>query len=159
MEDERLTRERRKQFRELYAGNLQGPVSGSLEPLAKFLTRDHPGKGLNERFRALSQEAGGGVRVGVLTREEAARQTGFDPGAAGRFYVQARAFADFLVDRTGDPAIFAEFAQAAARGQGFEQWLAQNGARRGLASDMAGLQTLWARWLEARFGPPGVPIS
>lgn len=157
MEDERLTTERRDQFRQLYAGKAGGPpaLGGRPDFLPVFLSKDHPMKGEQEASKARAPGSPGEARVIVTTRDErAAANPGADAGAGPRFYLQGRAFADFLIDRSGEPAIFAEIAAALARGRTFEQWLAAEGARRGLGSTLPEMDQLWRAWLLARFGPP-----
>lgn len=152
MEDERLTTERREQFRLVYTGRAKGDLAGRPDALPVFLTKDHPMKGLQDRMKLdVSPEA---PRVIVMTGEERRTRagSGVDVGAGAQFYLQGRAFADFLIDRTGDPAVFGKIAEALARGRTLEQWLAAEGAGKGLAATTAELDALWTAYLSARFG-------
>ncbi|MEN5231074.1 hypothetical protein [Brevundimonas naejangsanensis] len=63
-------------------------------------------------------------------------------------------FADFLLDRTGDPQVFKAIAEALAQGDSFEDWLSVQGSTRRLPESMAGLDAAWREWLTVRFGPP-----
>jgi hypothetical protein len=73
------------------------------------------------------------------------------------FYIQARAFIDFLTEKTGNAKIMGEIATALRGGSSFEQWLAANGERHRLPSSMAGFTTAWEAWLQSK--APGSPPS
>jgi hypothetical protein len=66
------------------------------------------------------------------------------------FYIQALAFADFLRERSGSPRIMLEIATAMRDGRSFEQWLAAEGQRHGLAAGLMDLSTAWEAWLQQR---------
>lgn len=151
MEDEFLTNNRRDQFRRAYRGDQAmlsrlGDRAGELTDLRLFVTRDHPMKNVQQEVFA---RAGGQAQgITILTGEEARRVS-----AGGiLFYLQARAFADFLIDRTDDPAIFASIGAAFGRGETLEQWLQSNGVQRGLGSSIGELEAIWKTWLEGKFG-------
>lgn len=59
------------------------------------------------------------------------------------FYIQARGFADFLIEKTGRAVIFADIARALAGGRTFEAWLSNEGAALGLPGTVDGLDRLW----------------
>lgn len=159
MEDERLATDRRDQFRLVYKGQAKGDLAGRHDPLATFLAKDHPMKGLQDRLKP-GANPGGGPRVVVMTADERrAGNPGLDVNAGARFYLQGRAFADFLVDRTGDPAVFAAIGAALAKGQTLEQWLATEGEGRGLGRSVAEMEAVWNAWLQARFGPAAATMS
>ncbi len=151
MENEVLTDSRRDQFRRAYRGDPAtllrlGERAAELTDLRLFLTRDHPMK--NVQHEVFAKAGGKAQGITILTGEEARRVS-----AGGvLFYLQARVFADFLVDRADDPAIFAHIGAAFGRGESFETWLQSNGAQRGLGSSIGELEAIWKNWLEARFG-------
>jgi hypothetical protein len=71
-----------------------------------------------------------------------------------RFYLQSAVVSQYLFDRTGDRAVLARVAEAFARGETIEQWLANAEPKGSLPRDLAAMQADWLVWLEARF-PPG----
>jgi hypothetical protein len=76
-----------------------------------------------------------------------------DPEAARtglRFYIQGRAFTDFLMEKSGNVKIIAEIATAMRGGGSFEQWLAAAGERHRLPSSLAGLTAAWEAWLKGK---------
>lgn len=66
------------------------------------------------------------------------------------FYIQARAFTDFLMENSGHPKIIGEIATALRGGGSFEQWLAANGERHRLPSSLAALTAEWGAWLKGK---------
>jgi hypothetical protein len=66
------------------------------------------------------------------------------------FYVQALALADFLREESGNPRIMMEIATALRDGRSFEQWLAAEGQRHGLAASLMDLSTAWEEWLQQK---------
>jgi hypothetical protein len=91
----------------------------------------------------------------VLTGDEARNVA----RGAALFYLQGRMLADFLIDRTGDPAIFADIGAAFGRGRTIEQWLAERGPAHRLPATLDGLDAAWRAWLRNRFGAPAAPAS
>lgn len=154
MEDETLTISRRDQFAQVYRGTapkhlpIGGVSAAELVDLNKFLHRDHPMAAVQRDI--VKKAAKGGMGIATLTGEEAKKvsQGGI------LFYVQSRAFADLVIDRSGSPAIFADIGAAFGRGETIEQWLATNGAKNRLGSNVAELEKIWRDWLRARFGEP-----
>jgi len=154
MEDERMNNDRRDQFRMLHTGKAKGALSGRPDPLPAFLSKDHPMKGTQQ---ALMGQGAAGAAGQPQVQMIVSRQDGSsDPRSAEapRFYLQGRAWADFLIDRSGRPAIFADIASAMADGRTLEQWLAAEGPRNGLGATLPETERLWAAWLQARYGPP-----
>jgi hypothetical protein len=147
LEDDRLANDRRKQFDVALADrSAEGAEArASLIDLATFLHREHPAKALQEMIMA-SAAASSGPRVMVLSAEEAKGKVKL----AAQFYLQARLFADFLISRSGDQAIFAEIGAALGRGDSFEQWLGRKGTVRQVGRTVAEVQANWATWLAAR---------
>lgn len=151
-EDDFSTFDRRDSFRKVYQGTPQKGSAGTLTvaditDINKFLHREHPMNGLQQ---GLMKNAKPGQNTILLTGEEArkASQGGI------LFYLQSRAVADFLIDRSGERTIFASIAEAFARGETIEQWLAAHGVKNRLGSNMAELEKIWREWLRARFGEP-----
>ncbi len=146
-ENEELTASRRAGLkRTLASGSEDG-----LYPLAEYLTMDHPAMTLAQRQQLLGEAqrgAQGGATVRVLTRSEMG-ETSKQPPLI-RFYIQSRAFADFLLERTGDDRVFLSIAQALGRGDTFDQWLARDGAAYRLPPSVAALTPQWEAWLRAR---------
>ena len=137
MEDDRLADRRRAQFAALY----RGPADGrrALIDLAPFLSGGHPA------LPALDLPVGAeGVRV--LTGAEAAGVA----AVAGRFYLQARLFADYVRDRSGQDAVFGRIAARLARGGDTAAWLAADGPSLRLPATLPALQQDWEDWIARR---------
>jgi hypothetical protein len=146
MEDDRLTATRRQQFSTYYADrSTEGAVArATLIDLANFLHQEHPAKALQDMV-ATRAAASAGPRVMVISAEEAKGKTQL----AAIFYLQARSFADFLMARTGNDAVFAEISEALGRGETSEQWLAKRGRALHLGSTISDVQTNWLAWIDA----------
>ncbi|RZJ43435.1 MAG: hypothetical protein EON86_05225 [Brevundimonas sp.] len=149
LEDEPTTLRRREQLRALLSGEVVpaiGPAAGrdTLLDLKGFLARDHPAlsRVIKERpempasggIAMVYTPAGGGLNAVVAER---------------LFYIQARAFADFMIERTGRATVFADIAQGLSEGRSFESWLASEGTTLGLPPTLNGLDTLWRIHLHA----------
>ena len=135
MEDDVFAARRREQFAKVYRGT-DAAAKAKLVDLSTFLAGGHPA------MPALNLPAGGrGIQV--LTGDEAARIA----GATGGFYLQARLFADYVLDRSGDPSAFRSAAESFARGDTTAQWLARSGRKLRIPGTVAALQGDWERWL------------
>lgn len=139
---------RRFHFLEAYVGRDAKRHAGELLDLKQFLERDHPEKENNQTARA----TGSSKEEMTVTVKYADAGQGSHSGE--RYYEQARVFADFLIDRTGDRAIFAPIGRAFAAGRSMNDWLASNGSAKNLPGNIEGLQRQWHAWLKARFGAP-----
>lgn len=154
METDAFAADRRQQFEQVYRGSGAGNLALSSIPVAelidlpRFLTRDHPGRALQEGQNRPAPGQGPGVRV--LTGDEARNAA----RGAALFYLQGRMFADFLIERTGNPAIFAEIGAAFGSGRTIDQWLAARGRAHRLGASVGELDGIWRSWLQAKFGPP-----
>lgn len=73
-------------------------------------------------------------------------------GRATLFYPQVRVFVDYLAERSGEPRILAVVSQGLRDGTTFDAWLGSNGAKHGLPTSLAAMQTDWDAWLDRRFG-------
>ncbi|MEN5170478.1 hypothetical protein ABE444_12980 [Brevundimonas pondensis] len=148
LEDDVTAAQRRDQFRALMRGETVpavGPIDGRamLLDLPGLLAREHPGLA---RAVAVAPEvaASGGVGVSFTPAGAGAR-----PAAMERvFYIQTRVFADYLMQRSGRPAILADIAQSLASGRGFELWLSEQGAAHGLPTSILALQGEWQAYAE-----------
>lgn len=143
MEDAPTTERRRDQMKLLLQGEVVpavGPVAAreTLLDLKSFLSRAHPAL-TRVQTTPPNLPAGAGVTL-VYT------PAGSAPSAVVQerlFYIQARAFADFLIEKTGRATVFANITQALADGRTFEDWLSIDGASLGVPGDVEGLDRLW----------------
>ena len=160
-ENDQLTADRRRQFKAVY---LQQPdrevfldiTADDLTDLQKYLSREHPAnKGVRDAIAKMTQANDGkrspdGVPDGVYIL------TGAEAAAVSRdglmFYLQSRAFADFMIERTRNLRIFAEIAAADADGVSFPRWLAKSGSKYKLAASVPLLEKQWRVWLKAKHG-------
>lgn len=143
--------QRRQSFHEAYTGRGDASILAELLDLKQFLTRDHPEKANNVAAGASAPDANGGPTITVVQNDLSA------PRSGAMYYEQARMFADFLIERSGDRAVFAAVARAAASGQSVEDWLANSGDQHGLAGSLELLERDYLAWLAARFGAPRGP--
>jgi hypothetical protein len=159
MESGDSAEQRRGIFRTLYRGEGRAMFAGypveRLTDLRLFLTREHPVQAISQRAAEMAKQQGNtGAPVTIV-------MSSADPGAKdlsnidpGLFYAQGRMFADYLIDRTGDPAIFGSIGEAFGRGETMDVWLATNGSAKNLPGSIDALTTDWRAWLAARFGAP-----
>lgn len=157
MESDGFAANRRRQFELVYRGGgdqpaLSGISTEELIDLRRFLTREHPGRSMQAPRPAAGQS---GPQIRILTGEEgraAAR-------GAALFYLQGRMFADFLLERSGNPAVFADIGAAFGAGRTIDQWLAARGEANHLPASIDALDAAWRTWLRERFGSPGNPAA
>jgi hypothetical protein len=148
VEDDAAANQKREQFKGGYQGKGWDPMtfllsSEQLMNLTDLLTKPRP-QG--------PTSTGSGTSVQVMQ----VRGAGPSPIAASISYpVQARVFADYMVERTAQPAVFGNIATAMSGGQTLEQWLAGEGAGLGLPGSIAALEADWKAWLLKKFGKPG----
>jgi hypothetical protein len=112
---------------------------GKLIPLRRFLTMTHP-----EMESGSIPESADGT---VIAFEPASNET-------PRFYAMAYAFYEYLVGRTGNPAIVAELAAAFRTGEPLEQWLL---TRTGQGGGIGALNADFEAWIasDPRYGGYG----
>jgi len=147
MEDEHTTQNRRRQFFQIYRGEpsigrLRAITRDQLVNLDGFLNTEHPK--FSSRAARPSNPATGAPIVSVSASTE-----GGDPRVL-LFYLQSRMFADYVIDRTGDPTVFASIARAVSRGHSLDQWLQARGTRSALPKNSHALAVDWRTWLEAK---------
>ena len=152
MESDTFAADRRRQFEQVYRGTgggvaLAGIPVAELIDLGRFLSREHPGRVLQQGRQA---PAAAGPQIRVLTGDEARSAA----RGAALFYLQGRVFADYLIERTGDPAVFAAIGAAFGQGRTMAEWLAEQGAAHRLPATIEALDADWRAWLQARHGPP-----
>lgn len=152
------------------AGLARGLAAGQLSGESRMVTRLPPGElrrpdghvvrtediPAGEPFLVVRPDApsGPGARPTVQTLSVSASRAVADPRMRAEvlmFYAQARVLADFLIDRSGDEDVFADIAEALAAGRTIDDWLAAEGARRGLGGSVAELEEQWAAWLGSRY--------
>lgn len=147
MEDERTAQDRRRQFFQVYRGEpanarLRAITRDDLVDLVGYLNSEHP---------KFSSRAGNPVSpaTGTATVSVTVSTEGSDAKVL-LFYLQSRMLADYLIDRSGDPAIFASIASAISRGQSFDQWLQARGTRLAFPKTSHALAADWLTWLDAK---------
>ncbi len=160
MENDEFAEQRRRGFEQVYrdgerSAALTDITAAELIDLPHFLSRTHPMAGSGSSILSAEQmrarQLSEGTNIVVMSGDEARQR-----GRGGlMFYLQGRMFADFLVEQTGDPQVFAQIGAALARGDTMEQWLAAAGPRHRLPTTVAALDQAWRGWLIAKFGPPG----
>jgi hypothetical protein len=146
MDGEDLIAPRREMFRRIYHGRAEGEII----TLSDFLTMEHP---TFETVKKLRESGQVGQGISIITGDEMSSR-GFAMEGSIAFYSQVQVFADFLLERSGDPRIVAYIAEAISGGRTFEQWLAADAKRHQLGSSVAELDAIWRAWLEARYRDP-----
>lgn len=154
MEGEGFAAERRSQFERIYKGTAKGPVLGGvpvrdLIDLPLFLRREHPAKGL---LNSMATPVAGASGIRILAGAEALEAA----RGAILFYLQSRVFADYLIERTGKPAIFGTLGAAFGRGETMDAWIARHGRAHRLPGSVAALDADWRQWLTGRYGVPAL---
>lgn len=152
--------ERRKVFRDVYQGRAGGalavfPVTDLID-LQRFLSREHPAQSRPDIRPTVSSPVGAVTMRVINSSDQAALAS---VAEAAMYYPQGRMFADFLLDRTGDPLVFKAIAEAVAQGASFENWLSAHGSVRHLPGSITELDATWREWLNARFGPPSSRVT
>lgn len=148
VEGEQSRETRRQEFGAAVRGEPRRSSTGTEFPplvpidLPEFLAALHPAIPSLASAEAQSSAPLGGFRV--MAR----------PGTntSAIFYPQALAVADYLIDRSGDPAILAVVSEALRQDGDLEAWLASEGVRSGLPTSIPLLDDDWRAWLEMRFG-------
>jgi hypothetical protein len=137
-------------------------------PLETYFTMEHPlhaAASAAARATASADQGNGGTSARILTGDEAKALLAAQGSLprADWFYVQARLFGDYLMTTSNNPRIFSDIAEGLKGGASTSGWLAANGARNRLPTDIAKLQAGWDAWLRAKAAkggasPPGKPI-
>ncbi len=159
MESGDSAEQRRSMFRMVYRGEGKGifvdyPVE-RLTDLRLFLTREHPVRAISQRaFEIAKQQGNSGAPVTIIMSPDDPDAKDMSNIESGLFYAQGRMFADYLIDRTSDPAIFGSIGEAFGRGETMDDWLAETGVSRNLPSSIDAMTADWRDWLVARFGAP-----
>lgn len=132
MESEEVLQSRRMLLREMWK-------QGRLISLPRYLEMPHP------NAIPASKRAPAGVTSGELITH---------PGGNGDpvldYYAQSLGFADFLVEKSGQPLVFKAITDKLSGGWTIEEWLAAEGSRYGLGSNIAALNQQWEAWLALR---------
>ena len=157
METEAMADDKRGQFADVYAGrHRMAPASDAakLLDLPAFLSAEHPVKAMTAQAAA-GGGAGGPVRITMGGPGGPGGPGGAQSMPAPMLYgFQARMFADYLAERSGDPAVFGRLGLALGEGVAFDAWLAAEGASVNLASSVEALTADWRNWLQGKLGAP-----
>jgi hypothetical protein len=152
VEDDAMSAQRREQFKGGYKASGFDPMtfllsSAQLVNLGDLLAKPYPSMPVT----------GTGTGTGGTTMMVMRSGPGgpASPMVEGMSYgLKARMFADYLIERTGRPAIFGNLAAAFSQNQTMEQWLAGEGKTLGLPGDVVGLEADWKAWLLKKLGKP-----
>ena len=155
LEDAPTTDQRRAHFKTLMAGGFVPAVGAGIDApflldLEGFLSREHPG--LARAATGLdTARASGGVAVAFTPAGQTA--SGPPNGLETLFYIQTRAFTDFLIQTSGRQTIIADITAALSQrplsqralpqGQDFPDWLSVHGTAYGLPASLPALTTAW----------------
>ena len=137
-EGDELGANRRQLFAEGWAALTPENLSAhaAIGDLTHFLQRPHPQQ--TRETPANDSTAAGPARVTVRS----------GPNDREAYYNQVRVFADYLIVRTGDEAIFFDVSRALADGMDFEGWLASQTRYPSLPRTVPELQADWASWID-----------
>ncbi|GHF11100.1 hypothetical protein GCM10017044_01000 [Kordiimonas sediminis] len=117
----------------------------------EYLTMGHPALAEARKVmeaRRQSADAGGMGGVVILNQSDMAPPE--EGPAPVMFYSQSRAFADYMIETTGNVQIFAEVAAAITQGKTVNEWLDLKGEELGLPSTIDALEKGFQQWFIAR---------
>jgi len=165
LETQAMADDKRTQFAEIYSGrHRMAPTSDAakLLDLSAFLSGEHPMRAMGGGPGGPGGPGGGPVRIMMGGPGGPGGGPGGPPGGPGGrsmpapmlYGFQARMFADYLAEKSGDPAVFGRLGQAFGAGTTFETWLAGEGAALGLPATVEALSADWRGWLQGRLGAP-----
>ena len=150
LETPAMAEDKRTQFADVYAGrHRMAPASDAakLLDLPAFLSGEHP-------MRAMAQAGGQSGPIRIMMGGGHGGGAAQSMPAPMLYGFQARMFADYLAEKSGDPAVFGRLGQAFGAGTTFEAWLAGEGAGLGLPGDVEALTADWRAWVQGRLGAP-----
>lgn len=161
MESEALGATRVEGFRKRYLalradGKLEAAMPDRLLDLPGFFASTHPGAERGEKMIAAmrAEDPGALPKNGIVIRASSGPEAERFADEAIHYYLQATLAGEYLAARSGDPAIFAAIGAAFGRGETMAQWLAANGASKGLPATLPAIQADWLAWLAQRFAEP-----
>lgn len=164
METGELTQSRFDQLTTMLAGERR-----SIRPLSELFTMTHPAMGNQAVMRALRgaqavapveepqrlepaappRRMAGGVRVMPVTVLPGdADAAGLRDAAA--FYAQCRSVAEFMIERSANPRLFARIARDLKDNPSMDDWLRDHGAAHSLPATVDDLDREWLKWAIAR---------
>lgn len=147
LETDALTDQRWSRFRDLRID----PAHPGFWPLDDYLSMEHPAfQQAVALIKARQNTAEGRAKGGVVVLRGDEVQADPSGRSPALFYVQSRAFADFLIEASGETTIFASVAQALASGNSFSEWLDMHADRLGLPATVTALENRFTAWSEAR---------
>lgn len=171
LETQAMADDKRAQFAEIWSGrHRMAPKTDAarLADLPAFLSAEHPMRAMGG---GLGGPGAGGGPVRVMMGGPGGPGGGGGPmmfggpgggpgGPGGTrampapllYSFQARMFADYLAEKSGDPAVFGRLGKAFGSGAAFEIWLAGEGAGLGLPATVEALSADWRSWLQGRLG-------
>ena len=113
---------------------------------------EHPSlKQATKLAKQQMKKKGGKPGQSIISLAKADDEEGKDVRQNVTFYEQSRAFADFMLEVSGDTTLFAKVAQAYADGSTIGTWLADNGKSYGLSSTVGGLENQFQAWLKDNY--------
>jgi hypothetical protein len=160
LETPELTGRRHEHLTRQLAGDGTG-----IRPLSELFTMTHPGmenRAIQRAVREARQQAdeefqegqqpqrgGAGVRVMPVTvlpgQGDMAELQG-----AGAFYAQCRSIAEYMMERSGDPRLFARIARDLKANPSMADWLAAHGNAANLPGTIEDLEQEWLVWARRR---------
>jgi hypothetical protein len=116
--------------------------------LAEYLSAKHPKTQdpNGERANGAATE-GSTVTIKVKLDSTTPGSSSAGSGQSIDFYTQSRAFADFMLQKSGDKRVFRTIADHLMGGGSFQSWLSLNGERAGLPRSLPELEQQWQTWL------------
>ncbi|MBY0519627.1 MAG: hypothetical protein K2P79_04300 [Sphingomonas sp.] len=156
MEDDASLASRSEQFAMNYRRYRTDPANAPpglrmLVDLPGFFEEKHPGADrVRELLEKRKQQGAQNSAVIVLGGGELRSANNLDDRFIG-FYLQGTLTAAYLIERSGDPKVFARIGAAFGRGETMAQWLANAEPKGKLPRDLQALQADWLAWLDKRF--------
>jgi hypothetical protein len=152
LEEDQLTENRRTDFKRLV--NELGVEN--LIPFSKYLSMDHPALAELAKSKIIQDEikrvkSTGSSGLVVLTGKDIDKlgATEEELREEGDFYSFSRAFADFMLETSGDQRIFSHIASAIKSGKNIESWLSSQTTP--LPKKMNELERAWLDWVNKNY--------
>ena len=144
-ENEAVTKGRLKALKKLAAsGNFD-----AFWPLEEYFQMEHPLFRQVAKMREQASNAKEDSAVMIKSLDDF--DFGENPRNPADFYAQSRGFADYLIDKSGNPAIFHEIATHISSGHSMESWLKKSGTQHNIPSNITELEADWHTWMKGYY--------
>lgn len=136
----------------LVTANAAADQLRALWPLEEFFTMTHPAFEQARRvIEARQSSAEGRARGGVVMLSSGDLEERDDGRSPAMFYAQSRGFADYMIEKSGDPQVFARIASYIAASGSMAGWLKENARSIGVADTVEALDEDFKGWIADKY--------